>query len=215
MRVRWIGLTLALALLGVAIGYGVGALGEDAPSTFSPAAPVPAQSPSIPVDPPPTFAPDIDYPPLQPDLVYAPKRLGPPAFQWSFVVPATWALERIGVFENRWRPVGEPTEGGYAVRTKIVNERLTNEQMVAQKLSAIESIYEDVEVIEQTTDQLYFSYRDGNGRQRFNAFAWYTAPAREAAEFEMSVVGRRIDLPGLEDLFETVADSVEKVVPGQ
>lgn len=215
MRVRWIGLTLALALLAAAVGFGVAALGDDQPSTFSPAAPVPAESPSIPVDPPPTFAPDIDYPPLQPDLVYAPRRLGPPAFQWSFVVPADWKVERIGVFENRWRPVDEPTEGGYAVRAKIVNERLTNEQMVAQKLSAVRGIYEDVEVIEQTDDELYFSYRDGNDRQRFNAFAWYTALAREAAEFEMSVVGRRIDLPGLEDLFETVTASVEKVRPGQ
>jgi hypothetical protein len=209
MRVRWIGLTLALVLLAGALGYGAAALGDDPPTTFSPAAPVPAQSPSIPVDPPPTFAADIEGPPLATDLAYKPRRLGPPGFQWRYDAPAGWQSSSIGVLEVRW--FDNPTQGGYGLRLKIVNERLAPAQMVGQKLAAIESIYEDVEVIGQDNDELSFSYRDGNDRQRFNTFKWFTAPGGGLAEFEMSVVGRRADVDGLESLFEHVAASVAKV----
>ena len=70
MRVRWIGLALALALVGAAAGYGLGALRRTEPVTFAFAHPVPAVSPSIPIEPTPSYAPDIDYPPLGTDLTY-------------------------------------------------------------------------------------------------------------------------------------------------
>ena len=202
-------MTLPLTVVAAVAGFGVGTLGGDQPTTFSPAAPVPAESPSIPIDPPPTFAPDIDDPPLATDLRYQGRRIGPPGFQWRYEAPAAWQASRIGVLEVRWFEL--PYQGGYALRLKIVNQRLTPAQMVAEKLSAIEAIYDDVVLLRQDEDELSFSYRDGNDRQRFNTFRWFTAPGGSFAEFEMSVVGREADEDGLAALFERVETSVAKV----
>lgn len=214
MRVRWVGLTLALLLLGGAVGYGLGALSRTEPATFAGARPLPARSPSIPIDPSPTFAPDISYAPLEPGLEYAPHRIGDPPYQWRYDVPRTWRPEPLAGLEVRWRPADEPTIGGYSLRAKVVNEHRTDADMVAQKAAAVQAIYDDVAILDQSGDVLSFSYRDGTGRQRFNTFKWFTPPGGSTAEFEMSVVGRAADREGLEDLFDHVAASVEKLPAG-
>ncbi len=213
MRVRWIGLTLALVLVGAAGGYGLGSLDHREPAAIARAEPVPAQSPSIPVDPPPTFAPDVVYPALPVDLRYQTRRIGdPPFFQWVYDAPRGWVRTTTDQpDEYRWRPADEPTEGGYSLRVKLVTQRLTPQQMVDQKVAAMESGYEDVEVVDQDGDELYFTYRDGLDHQRHNMFRWFTAPGQPNASFEMSVVGRGIDVPGLEALMEHVAVSVRKL----
>lgn len=213
MRVRWIGLTLALALIGAACGYGFGTLDRRDPATIERAEPVPAQSPSIPVDPPPTFAVDIAYPALPTTLPYRTHRLGdPPFFLWRYAAPLGWVRSTTDQpQEYRWRPPDEPTEGGYSLRVKIVTQRLTPEQMVEQKVAAMESTYEDVEIVDQDEDEVYFTYRDGLDHQRHNMFRWFTAPGQTAASFEMSVSGRAVDVPGLKSLLEHVAVSVTKL----
>jgi len=216
MRVRWIGLPLALALLGAAGGYGLGTLDRDEPAAIAQAEPVPAQSPSIPVDPEPTFAPDVEYPALSAALAYEDRRIGePPFFQWAYHAPRGWARTTTDQpNEYRWRPPDEPTEGGFSLRVKLVTERLTPQEMVDQKITAMQTGYPDVEIVDQDSDELYFTYRDGNDRQRHNMFRWFTAPGQTAATFEMSVVGRGVDVPGLEALMEHVAVSVRKLPVG-
>jgi hypothetical protein len=213
MRVGWIGLTLALALVGAAGGYGLGSLDHHEPAVIAHAEPVPAQSPSIPVDPPPTFAPDVDYPALPTDLRYQAHQIGdPPFFLWSYDAPRGWVRTTTDQpDEYRWRPADEPTVGGFSLRVQIVTQRLTPEQMVDQKIAAVEAIYDDVEVLEQDEDELYFTYRDGLDHQRHNMFRWFAGPGQDTASFEMSVAGRGVDLPGLEALMEHVAVSVRKV----
>lgn len=213
MRVRWIGLTLALAALGVAGGYGVGVLRQHDPTRFAVAAPVPAGSPSIPVRPTPSYAPDIDYPALEPDLDYRPHRLGDPTYRWRYDVPKGWTSEDVSpLFEVRWRPADEPRIGGYSLRVKLVNEHRTPSEMVAAKLSAVRALYQDVKVVARTDEMLSFSYRDPDyNTHRFNTFTWFTQPGGTLAEFEMSVVGREVDVPGLDSLRDHVAASVEKL----
>ena len=213
MRVRWIGLTLALVALGVAAGYGLGVLRQEQPTTFAAAAPVPASSPSIPVLPTPGYAPDIDYPPLQPGLTYKPHKLGDPTYQWRYDVPRGWVPEDVSpLFEVRWRPPDEPTVGGYSVRVKLVNEHRTPAEMAAGKLAAVRAIYDDVKVLARTDDMLSFRYRDPDqNTRRFNTFTWFTSPGGTLAEFEMSVVGREADIPGLDSLRDHVAASIEKL----
>ena len=211
MRVRWIGLTLALVLVGGAIGYGVGVLRHEDPAQASRARPVPAQSPSIPVVPTPPFAPDIDYPRLETGLDYTERLVGsPPYFQWSYDSPTGWVMTTEDRDELRWRPPNETVAGGFSMRVKLVNENRTTEQMVEQKREAFLATYDDVVVIEEDEDSIYFSYRDPEAQtQRFNRFFWTTRPGSTEATFEMSVVGRKIDVPGLTELFEHVADSIE------
>ena len=213
MRVRWIGLALALVLVGAGVGYGLGSLDHHDRAVIAHPEPVPARSPSIPVDPPPTFAPDVDYPALATDLRYRTRRIGdPPFFEWRYDAPRGWVRTTTDQpDEYRWRPAYEPTVGGYSLRVKIVTQRLTPQQMVEQKIAAVESIYDDVEVVDQDEDELYFTYRDGLDHQRHNLFRWFPAPGQTAASFEMSVAGRGVDLPGLETLEAQVATSVRKV----
>ncbi|ABL83991.1 MULTISPECIES: hypothetical protein [unclassified Nocardioides] len=213
MRVRWAGLVLALILAGAAAGYGLGSLDHHEPAAIDHPEPVPARSPSIPVDPTPTFAPDVDYPALATDLRYRTRRIGdPPFFQWEYDAPRGWVRTTTDQpDEFRWRPADEPPVGGYSLRVKIVTQRLTPEQMVEQKIAAVESIYDDVEIVDQDEDEVYFTYRDGLDHQRHNLFWWFPAPGQTAASFEMSVAGRGVDLPGLEALETRVAASVRKV----
>lgn len=213
MRVRWIGLTLALVALGVAAGYGIGVLRQQEPATFPVAAPVPASSPSIPVLPTPSYAPDIDYPPLTTVEAYQPHKLGDRTYKWQYDVPKGWTPEEVSpLFETRWRPADEPLVGGYSLRVKLVNEHRTTSEMVSAKLDAVQALYRDVKVLARTDDLLSFSYRDPYyNTHRFNTFQWFTQPGGTLAEFEMSVVGREADVPGLDSLRDHVAASVEKL----
>ncbi len=212
MRARWVGLMLVLALLGAAGGYGLGTLDHDEPATIAQAEPVPAQSPSIPVDPPPTFAPDIDYPPLGTQLDYRPHRIGDPPYQWEYDAPQGWVMTTQDLDELRWRPAGEPVTGGFSLRVKLVSEHKTPQEMVDQKRTAVLAIYDDVEIIDQSEDELFFTYREPTAQtQRYDIFRWFTAPGGSEADFEMSVVGRAVDEPGLHDLLDHVAVSVRKL----
>ena len=215
MRARWwllaVGL-LVLLVVGAAGGYAAATLRQQQPVSFGTPRPVPARSPSVPVLPTPSYAPDIDYPPLAPDLTYREHRIGVPPYRWTYDVPAGWAPETEGSLETRWRPPDEPTSGGYSVRVKIINDHRTDEEMVAAKLAAVEDGYADVRVVGQTADTLSFSYRDpGTDRLRFNTFQWFTPTGGATAEFEMSVVGRQVDVDGLEQLLDHVATSVRKL----
>ena len=213
MRVRWIGLTLALVALGAAAGWGLGMLREEPATTVATASPVPAHDPSVPVLPDAPYAPDIGYPPLASDLTYRVHGIGSPAYRWHYDVPAGWTPEEVSpLFETRWRPADEPTVGGYSLRVKLVNEHRTNAEMVAEEEAAIESIYDDVHVLARTDDMLSFRYREPDtNRKRFNTFTWFTPPGGSTAEFEMSVVGRDVDRAGLDSLRDHVAASIEKV----
>ena len=213
MRVRWAAVALALVLAGVGAGYGVGLLLRSDPVTLARARPVPAVSPSIPVMPTAPFAPDIDYPALEPGLEYKAHRIGDPPYQWAYDAPRGWVPTTTDTADElRWRPDGEPTVGGYSLRVKLVSEHKTPAAMVAQKLDAVRGIYDDVEVLNQTSDELWFSYREPDeNTQRFDLFKWFTPPDRPDAVFEMSVAGRAVDEPGMEDLLERVAASVHQV----
>ena len=75
-----------------------------------------------------------------------------------------------------------------------------------------QGIYADVEVVEQTTDTLSFRYREtASNRLRVNTFRWFTPTGGVTAEFEMSVVGRQEDVPGLDALLAHVSASVHQV----
>lgn len=215
MTGRGLGAVLVLALIGVAGGYAAARELAPAPAAVAVAAPVPASSPSIPVDPERPYAADIDYPPLRPSLPYRRHVLGQPGYQqWTYRTPRGWTptIENGDPNELRWRPADEPTIGGYSLRVKLVFEHKTTQQMVAQKLAAMQSGYQDVEILGQTEDTLSFAYRDPTrDTQRFNTFRWFSLPGSDEALFEMSVVGREVDRDGLDDLLEQVSRGVAVV----
>ncbi len=212
MSWRGWGALLVLAAIGAAGGYLVADLREPATTKAAQAAPVPAESPSIPVDPEEPFAEDITYPPLEVGLDYRSHTIGDPPFQWAYDAPKGWNTTQEGLDEIRWRPTDEPEIGGFSLRVKLSTEHKSKADMVTQKLTAMQAGYEDVVIVGQTQELLSFSYRDPTRNvQRFNTFRWFSIPGEDEARFEMSVVGREVDVPGLQDLFDRVGASIEKV----
>lgn len=233
--VRRLGLLGRLALLGliavvgVAAGFAVAAVTAGAePSRISPAVPVPA-SPSVPAPAEPTeaptepYAPDIDYPTLVPPTRFARREIGNDLQTWSYLVPHGWTAydvitdapvpveEVASKQEIRFRPADEPTEGGFSLRVKTVDEHVDAARMLELRLGALEDL-DDVTVLERTEDSLYFTYRtDEVGRLRYNFFRWFTAPGAAEATLEMSVAGRERDEIGMRGLFEQFAGGLEPV----
>lgn len=212
MNRRVIGLFLVLLLLGAGAGYAWGAATADdgGPSRFTDAAPLPAESPSVPVESEAPYAEDIDMATLQTDLEYERETIGQAPFEYSFRRPRGWSSTDAGSGERKFRPPGG-MEGGYGMRVKIVNARMTPEDMVEQKLAGLEATEDDVEVVGRSADYLAVTYRSAENRLRYNTFRWFTDPGGTAATFETSVYGRERDRAGLIDLLDKVAASVERV----
>jgi hypothetical protein len=208
---RVIGLFLVVLLLGAGAGYAWGAARQDdGPSRFTDAAPLPAESPSVPVEPERPYAEDVDFPALLPGLAYQRETIGDAPFQYAYRRPKDWSATEPGSGERTFSPPGS-VEGDYGMRVKIVNARMTPPEMVEQKLAALEATEDDVEVIGRATDTLAVTYRSAGNRLRYNTFRWFTEPGVGFATFETSVYGRERDVEGLTELLDKVAASVERV----
>ena len=223
MRTKVLGVLLLAAVVGVGgglvAGWGVGQSQGSPPAAGGTASPLPASSPSVPVDPPPTVAPyadDIDYPPLQPGLTLAGQPMGNSVQAWVVPYPKGWQAftvpgevevprrERSAYDELRFRPPDEPVQGGYSLRVKTVNDHVTTDTMVAERVRLVVREYgaDQVEYT-RTEDSVKFVFRDGNNRLRYNYFRWFAGPESAEASLEMSVAGRTVDVPGLDALFAT------------
>ena len=112
-----------------------------------------------------------------------------------------------GYDELRFRPPGEPTEGGYSLRVKMVNTRVTPERMAAQRKVLLADL-DEVDYLGEYVSALKFTYRDGNNRLRYNDWQWFATPGTSIATLEMSVVGRVQDVPGLDALFAAFASTL-------
>lgn len=215
MRARVLGLWLLAAVIGVGGGLGAGYLAQPRAASGGTATPLPASSPSVPVDPPapePTYAEDIPYETLEPALPLKRFVMGNTQQAWRVPFPKGWVATDIdndqqvprriwGSFDElRFRPQGEPSEGGYSLRVKTINSRLTPAQMVAAKKVGLDEV-DVIDWLGQDQSTLKFTYRTSSNRLRYNYFAWFAAPGSGSATLEMSVVGRERDVPGLDDLF--------------
>jgi hypothetical protein len=229
---------LLVALLCGLIGLGGGAVVAYAvqpkAADAGQATPLPAYSPSLPVDPPvtPSYAPDIDYPTLSSDLSMPTKhQIHNDLATWQYHVPFGWTA--YGVCQTapcpfatdevvpdpkvnkqnqvRFRPSDEPVVGGYSLRVKILtNTDLNTTQMVGTKVIGFRQAYsnQDFSIIRRTPSAVYFTYVDGGDHLRYDFFQWFAAPGHANATLEMSVSGRKRDQAGLEALFNRFADNL-------
>jgi len=203
---------LAVAFLAAVAGGVLGWVrGSDAgdPTTLASVRPIPAVSPSVPVFVP--YSPDVDYPVLATNLTYVTQKIGQKPYLWRYAVPQGWVANPIDLNEVRWAPAGAPADS-YSLRVKLVSSHLTPSQMVQQKDDALNSCCQDVTLIGRQWNGIGVTYREpGTNRKRWNIFRWLTPPDSDEAQFEMSVVGRSVDDPGLEDLLTRVSASVTRV----
>ncbi|WP_372735629.1 hypothetical protein [Nocardioides sp.] len=206
---RVIGFFLVLLLLGAGAGYAWGALTPEQPLEFEGARPLPAASPSFPFETEAPYAQDVDFPSLAPDLTYVRNRLGEDPFAYTYRRPKGWSSSGIGAGEVTFSPP-DGIEGGYGMRVKLVNARMTPEEMVAQKLAALQSTEDDVQIVGRSSDTLAITYRSSANRLRYNTFRWFTDTGGGFATFETSVYGRAQDVPGLTDLLDQVSASIRR-----
>ena len=117
MRVRWIGLTLALVALGAAAGP-PGDAPRGARHDRRHRVTGAAHDPSVPGAAGRPYAPDIGCPPLASDLTYRVHGIGGPAYRWHYDVPTGWTPEGVAAVrdavaagrraDGRWlQPAGE------------------------------------------------------------------------------------------------------------
>lgn len=238
MGVRGLVVALLCGLLGLAGGAAVAYTVQPRTSYSETASPVPAASPSLPIDVKTVkpYAPDIDYPPLRPGLTLPVVH----AFtndlaRWTFHVPEDWQAYAVcgqpapcqpplvnnaplrpgqvdGTTQARFRPIGEPTTGGYSLRVRIISNTFVDvHQTVATKIVGFgdSSSVVDYSVLHQTDSSVWFEYRDASTNyHRFNYFQWFAIPGHTNATLEMSVSGRAVDRAGLRWLFNRFADNV-------
>ena len=180
----------------------------------------------MPTDDP--FANDIEWPALEQVETFETHRIGEaPQFQtWEYPVPEGWVAylvtaagdrpipsEEVGsYFEVRFRPEDEPLVGGFSMRVKAINNHSPSADEVEDKITDFEQIYEDVDVLEQTDETVFFTFRtEEENRLRYNFFHWFEAPDSDVATLEMSLAGRAVDEPGLRTLFEEFGEQARPV----
>jgi hypothetical protein len=233
------GLVVALlcGVLGLGLGMIAAYAAQPTLSTAGRVNPISAVSPSVPIDEPPKppkTTKDIRYPSLSADLLLPPpdRVIGNDLATWTYHVPQGWEpfavctvlgecpppmqtddpltpRQAVVQPEVRFRPAGEPTEGGYSLRVKVLDntQQFNPEQMVATKIVGFRA-YSHFELLKKTPSAAYFTYIDGNQHLRYNYFQWFAVSGSSTATLEMSVAGRKQDVPGLKALFNRFADNV-------
>jgi hypothetical protein len=243
MSVRGLVVALLCGVLGLVGGAAVAYAVQPRTSYTGAATPMPATSPSLPIDVETVapYAKDIDYPALEPGFALnVVHTFTNDLARWTFHVPQGWQAYAVcgepepcapplvdnapirpaqvdGTTQARFRPVGEPTTGGYSLRVRIISNTFVDvHQTVATKIVGFGDSPDvvDYSVLNQTDSAVSFEYRDATTNyHRFNYFQWFAVPGHTNATLEMSVSGRARDRAGLRWLFDRFADNVMGRLP--
>jgi hypothetical protein len=201
MRVRWIGLALALALVAAAAGYRLGTERPVAPASVA-AHPVPASSPSYPVIPA-VVLPDNSAPALEPGVRTRRQTLGSKPFQVEVPVPRGWVRSDSNVGEWKWYPSWQLSENVYFVRIRqIGNSYRPIDTAVGARISDLDSAVDVTDLrVRRQADRFTASYVSDKHR-RYSYEGYLSRTASGFADVYIAVVGRKVDRAGLEDLFD-------------
>ena len=208
MSVRAVGVAAVLAVLGVAGGYAAGELLEDGPTEVGVVSPLPAASPSYPIDPPVEVLPDPGLPPMQPGLPLRPARFGPDGFSFEVPVPESWELTTVAAGEWRAYPPGFVPNSHY-LRIRSVGSFDSLAGATAERLDDLGSAggVEELEVEARTEDSFVVSYVfEQYRRVAFEQF--FSLTGDETARVAVAVLGREVDRAGMADLLRQIGDGI-------
>ncbi|KQW47860.1 hypothetical protein ASC77_15685 [Nocardioides sp. Root1257] len=207
---RWIGLALALVVVGGAAGYAFGQSQEDEPASIS-AGPVPAASPSYPVNEY-VVVPDPGIAPLATDLPLHPARFRTGDLRMRASAPVGWrrAVLQGGDSWNFADPdVPQPT---YMLRVGLIaGDRASLNAAREFRISKLEDAeangdLEHLVVEERSEDGFTATYLSG-GHLRVTMERFLPQPGSTQAYATIAVVGRDRDREGMADLLERVTAS--------
>lgn len=206
MRVRWIGLTLALALLGLAAGYAAGTLSRDAPTAFAVITPVPAQDPSVPVIPVEVLPDPTTPPPLAPGIALRPRTVGTSPFDLTVPVPRGWVQTAPTSGEWRWYPPPGLTLNTYFLRVRQIGNSyqpitVARDERIADLEDA--DAVDDFHLEERTAGGFVATYVSDQHR-RVAMEQFLGSGGSDTAYAWVALIGREADREGLADLFRRV-----------
>lgn len=211
MRVRWVGLALALALVGGAAGYALGQSTEDEPARIS-AGPVPAVSPSYPVNEYDVL-PDPGIAPLATDLRLRTAKFRTGDLRMTASVPVGWrrAVLEGGDSWNFADPDNPPST--YLLRIGFVAGRVSLTVARENRITALEDAaangdLEHLVVEDRTDDGFTATYLD-HGHQRVTMERFLPRDDSGQTYATVAVTGRETDRVGMADLQERVAASAD------
>ena len=206
MRTTGLAALCAAGLVAGAAGGVALSMAQAQPARDS-ARPVPATSPSVPVDPPPPVRADTQSPALQPGLAYERSTLGEAGFEVGVRTPVGWKRVAIGNGEAKWF---EPDNrlNTYLLRIELVGtQRRSVEAIRADSIERITAATDEFRLLQETEHGMRFVYVD-NGLTRFGYLEWVADPASGQAVVEVAAHGRARDRRGLLDLVTRAANGV-------
>jgi hypothetical protein len=226
MRLRTVGACLALALAGVAGGFVVGNVLRGDPTSVAAATPVPAQSPSYPVNEYDVL-PDNGIAPLSTNLSSHEEKFRLNQFRLAASVPDGWRRVTLaGGSAWNFAPPDNPSNS-YVLRIEIVaGSRASVSAAKGFRILKLQNAVADGNmrrlVIEsETEDGFLANYLDpglnGGFYQRFTMERWLTFGGDSTAYADIAITGREADRAGMADLLERVAASasIPSPAPGE
>lgn len=197
-----------LLVLGAAVGFGSSMAVAERPTSTDAAAPVAAQSPSLPVDPVPELLPDSTHPALAPELELVRQTVGTGDFQMTLPVPKGWDFSVNSLNEWQWRPPDQP-DFGYVLRVEqVLSNRRSIDWTLDRRIDELDEDEDAFEVLDQTSESLHFSYVTAN-HLRHGYLTWVDVTGSDNAQVEVAVTGREVDDDGMGDLVARIAAGVE------
>ena len=199
---------VALLVIGTGSGYAASAGTRDTSLGTGTAAPVPAESPEIPVEADLPFAKDPDDPALEPGLAMQTETRGAGKFEITFPAPVGWTTNANATNEWKWKQPGS-SNNTYVMRIEQINSQdITIEDAINVRMERLEREQEDVVILDRGSDSLEYTYRSNEGNARHSFMRWLDLDRSGQADVEIVVHGRERDVPGTSDLIRRVADGM-------
>ncbi len=195
---------VAAGAVGVTGGALLGGLADEEPRRAASAEPVPAVSPSYPVDPPPLVEPDPDTPKLEPGVPLRPVELGIPAFGLRLPVPAGWKRSDSSQGEWKWFPPDQPMDHAYFLRVRLVTGFQTRESALRDRLEALAGASDVEDLVVEAQDEEGFTATYVTARHRRVAVERFLSLDGRTVYATIAVVGRERDRLGMADLAERI-----------
>lgn len=204
MTKRGFALLVLMLASGVGGGFGASLAIAENPSGSGAAAPVAAQSPSLPIDPVPELLPDPTMPALEPGVDLVPQRVGSGAFRMTLPIPRGWDFFENSLNEWQWRPPDQPAFG-YLVRVEqVLSNRRSIDWTLDRRVDELNEDETNVEILSQTDDSIHFTYVTA-GHLRHGYLTWLDLTGSDNAQVEIAVTGRAVDDAGMADLVVRIA----------
>lgn len=209
---RRLGVLALLAVVGVAAGFGLGALlADDTPIGIDHTAPVAASSPSIPSNPEIEVLDDPDTPALEPSLPTHLEKIGIKPFLVRVPVPDGWRRSNPTPGEWKWRDPDQPDSNTFFLRVRQVSNNFQAvPAALAERIAALsgaESV-SGFELESRSSDTFVAGYVS-TGYRHVAIESFVSTDSDELADLWIAVIGRERDRTGLSDLLAQVKAGVK------